>query len=64
MGGYLTSKGTGRPIIGRNNFEFEFDFAITSRVEVGSNIRIVTLRVVGGDEKGISAWGYNWRTLF
>jgi hypothetical protein len=33
-------------------------------VEVGSNTSTVALRVVGGDEKGTSAWGYNWATLF
>jgi hypothetical protein len=35
-----------------------------ARVEPGSNTSIVDLRVVGGDEKGTSAWGYNWATLF
>jgi hypothetical protein len=33
-------------------------------VEAGSNTSIVALRVVGGDEKEPSTWGYNWVTLF
>jgi hypothetical protein len=33
-------------------------------VEAGSNTSTVGLRVVGGDEKEPSAWGYNRATLF
>jgi hypothetical protein len=33
------------------------------RVEVGKNTSIVALRVVGGDEREPSAWGYHWATL-
>jgi hypothetical protein len=33
-------------------------------MEVGSNIDTITLRVVGGDEKELSAWGYNRATIF
>jgi hypothetical protein len=35
-----------------------------SSVEVGSNTSTITLRVVGGDEKGTQCLGYNWDTLF
>jgi hypothetical protein len=35
----------------------------SSRVETGSNTSTVALRVVGGDEKGTSAWGYNSATV-
>jgi hypothetical protein len=35
-----------------------------SRVKAGSNTYTVALRVVGGDKKEPSAWGYNWDTLF
>jgi hypothetical protein len=34
------------------------------RVEAGSNLSTVALRVVGGDEKGLSAWRYKRATLF
>jgi hypothetical protein len=34
------------------------------RVEAGSNISTVALRVVEGDEKGNQCLGYNWATLF
>jgi hypothetical protein len=35
------------------DFDFDFDFdGDLTRVEVGSNTSTVTLRVVGGDEKG------------
>jgi hypothetical protein len=34
------------------------------RVEAGSNTLTVAQRVVGGDEKGTTAWGYNRATLF
>jgi hypothetical protein len=33
-------------------------------VEAGSNAFTVALRVVGGDEREPSVWGYNWATLF
>jgi hypothetical protein len=33
-------------------------------MEAASNTSIVALRVVGGDEKGPSSWGYNWATIF
>jgi hypothetical protein len=32
-------------------------------VEAGWNNSIVSLRVVRGDEKAPSAWGYNWAAL-
>jgi hypothetical protein len=35
-----------------------------SRVEAGSNISTVALRVIGGDEKGTQYLGYNRGTLF
>jgi hypothetical protein len=35
-----------------------------TRVEAVSNTSTVSLRVVGGDAKETSAWGYNWATLF
>jgi hypothetical protein len=35
-----------------------------NRLEAGSNTSTVTLRVVGGDEKGTQYLGYNWATLF
>jgi hypothetical protein len=35
-----------------------------SRVEVGSNTSTVALRVVGGHKMELSAWDYNWATLF
>jgi hypothetical protein len=35
-----------------------------SRMEAGSNTSTVVLRVVGGDEKEPSVWGYNRATLF
>jgi hypothetical protein len=34
------------------------------RVEAGTNTSTVTLRVVGGDEKGPQCLGYNWVTMF
>jgi hypothetical protein len=35
------------------NFDFDFDLSCgPTRVEAGSNTSTVTLRVVGGDEKG------------
>jgi hypothetical protein len=33
-------------------------------MEAGLNTSTVALRLVGGDEKGTSAWGHNWATLF
>jgi hypothetical protein len=33
-------------------------------MEAGSNTSTVSLRVVGGDIRKPSAWGYNWATLF
>jgi hypothetical protein len=33
-------------------------------VEAGSNISIVALRIVRGDEKGIQCLGYNQATVF
>jgi hypothetical protein len=33
-------------------------------VEAGSNTFTVALRVVGGDERKPSSWGYNQATLF
>jgi hypothetical protein len=33
-------------------------------VDAGSNTSTVALRIVGGDEKGTSDWGYNRATLF
>jgi hypothetical protein len=33
-------------------------------VEAGSNTSTVALRVVGGEEREPSVWGYNWATLF
>jgi hypothetical protein len=38
--------------------------SVYSRVEAGSNASTVTLRVVGGDIKKLSAWGYNWAIPF
>jgi hypothetical protein len=34
------------------------------RVEAGYNTSTVALRVVRGDKREPSAWGYNWATLF
>jgi hypothetical protein len=39
-------------------------WSAVSRVEAGSNTSTVALRVVRGDEKEPSAWGYNRATLF
>jgi hypothetical protein len=35
-----------------------------AHVEAGTNTSTVALQVVGGNEKGPSAWGYDWATLF
>jgi hypothetical protein len=40
------------------------DSSKEARVEAGSNISTVALRVVGDDENEPSAWKYNWATLF
>jgi hypothetical protein len=40
------------------------EYPLLPRVEAGSNTSTVALRVVGGDEKGTRAWGYNWATMF
>jgi hypothetical protein len=37
---------------------------LVSRVEAGWNTSTVALRVIGGDEKGHSAWGHNGAILF
>jgi hypothetical protein len=43
--------------------DFDFDSRV-SRVEAGSNNSTLALRVVGGNDKGPSACGYNRATLF
>jgi hypothetical protein len=40
------------------------DFSVSSHMEAGSNTSTISLRVVGGDGKELSAWEYNWATLF
>jgi hypothetical protein len=37
---------------------------LVARLEAGSNTSTVTLRVVGGEKKEPSAWGYKWAALF
>jgi hypothetical protein len=49
----------------RSKHNFGFDFELQSVPRVQADLKTtVALRVVGGDEKDPSAWGYNWATLF
>jgi hypothetical protein len=43
--------------------ENQWDKLVSPRVEAGSNTSTESLRVVGGDEKGPTAWEYNWANL-